>query len=189
MVMRMEGDALLWFQSLEADVRRSLTPSKLMEQLKLEFSDLDENHRARTELANLSQKSSVREYVAQFRQVCRRIGQIDASEKLHRFLYGLSPNIRREVYLRETKSFDEAARVALRLDSLESLLKSPVMSSSPSYPVASPLPVDRMELDALTRGRKTLSDAERRELRRTGGCFYCRQPGHMKRECPNRSLN
>ena len=37
-----------------------------------------------------------------------------------------------------------------------------------------------MELDAISK----LTPAERDRLRRTGGCFRCRQAGHLARDCP-----
>ena len=37
-----------------------------------------------------------------------------------------------------------------------------------------------MELDAITK----LTPAERERLRKMGGCFRCRQSGHLARNCP-----
>lgn len=34
--------------------------------------------------------------------------------------------------------------------------------------------------------RRKLTDVERRELSRNRACFYCREKGHMKRDCPKR---
>jgi hypothetical protein len=37
--------------------------------------------------------------------------------------------------------------------------------------------------------RSKLTDGERVELMKIGGCFYCRQPGHMASQCPHRPKN
>ena len=37
-----------------------------------------------------------------------------------------------------------------------------------------------MELDAITK----LTPSERDRLRKSGGCFRCRQAGHLARDCP-----
>jgi hypothetical protein len=34
--------------------------------------------------------------------------------------------------------------------------------------------------------RAPITEAERRHLSRDISCFYCRRPGHFKRDCPNR---
>jgi Zinc knuckle len=32
----------------------------------------------------------------------------------------------------------------------------------------------------------TLTDQEREQLRKIGGCFFCRGVGHMARDCPRK---
>ena len=42
-----------------------------------------------------------------------------------------------------------------------------------------------MEIDALRRRNGPLTDAERDRLTwKTGGCFYCKQTGHIAVNCP-----
>ena len=44
-----------------------------------------------------------------------------------------------------------------------------------------------MEINAVR--RVSLTQMERERLVRIGGCFYCRQVGHMINACPNRGEN
>jgi succinate dehydrogenase/fumarate reductase-like Fe-S protein len=44
-----------------------------------------------------------------------------------------------------------------------------------------------LEIDAIR--RTTLSLQEREHLRKVGGCFSCRETGHMARECPRKARN
>ena len=41
-----------------------------------------------------------------------------------------------------------------------------------------------MEVDGIRRTK--LTDAERDKLRKAGACFFCREVGHMSKQCPRR---
>lgn len=43
-----------------------------------------------------------------------------------------------------------------------------------------------MEIDAIIRKPSPLTPEERNRLMKTGGCFYCRQPGHVLANCPSK---
>lgn len=41
-----------------------------------------------------------------------------------------------------------------------------------------------MEIDMIQTTSQKLSNYEKDKLTKTGGCFRCRQPGHIARNCP-----
>jgi hypothetical protein len=107
-----------------------------------------------------------------------------------------------EVVMREPQSFNEAVKLADRYDSLFSpgfsfTNRQPsgftTRSQSSVFPVSSaqstnpilPTPTP-MEIDALRRKPSPLTPEERARLLKTGGCFYCRQCGHVLANCPSK---
>ncbi|GAQ93650.1 hypothetical protein KFL_017600010 [Klebsormidium nitens] len=127
--------------------------------------------------------------------VNREIPNVHDEELLDRFVRGLKPRTRMEVTMREPSTFDEAVKLADRMDSLftpgfgldrqpkgrfNSTNPIPILPR-PANPVADPVP---MEIDALRRRLPPLTDAERDRLRKIGGCFRCRQTGHIATNCP-----
>lgn len=168
------------------------------------FRAVNATRHARDKLACLVQKGSVHEYVRQFQELVMQIPGIDHAEQLDRFVRGLKTQTRREVIMREPLTLDEAIRMADRYDSLISGMgfagpgnrfagsrpgqfqsSNPRFSVNPVLPDPAPTP---MEIDALNR-RKPLTQAERDRLRKLGGCFRCRQLGHIAPNCPNYEPN
>ncbi|GAQ89857.1 hypothetical protein KFL_005690110 [Klebsormidium nitens] len=127
--------------------------------------------------------------------MAREIPNVQDEELLDRFVRGLKPRTRMEVTMRDPSTFDEAVKLADRMDSLftpgfgldrqpkgrfNSTNPIPILPR-PANPVADPVP---MEIDALRRRLPPLTDAERDRLRKIGGCFRCRQTGHIETNCP-----
>jgi hypothetical protein len=118
-------------------------------------------------------------------------------ELLDRFARGLKPRTRMEVTMRAPASFDEAVKLADRHDSLFSgfgFTRQPAgftrsgqgfaVSQSVSNPIL-PTPTP-MEIDALRRKPSPLTPEERAPVQRTGGCFCCRQSGHVIANCSSK---
>ena len=113
--------------------------------------------------------------------------------------------------MREPGTFEEAVKLADRYDSLwgsaglqsgfarptfasngvrTSRAQTPLSFTNPGAPIrlanpggTGPVP---MEIDALRRKPTPLTQTERARLVKIGGCFYCRQPGHLIAECPSK---
>lgn len=168
------------------------------------FRTVNATRHARDKLASLRQTGSVHEYVRQFQELVMQIPGIDHAEQLDRFVRGLKTQTRREVIMREPLTLDEAVRMADRYDSLISGMgfsglgdrfsgsrsgqfrgPNPRFAADPVLPDPAPTP---MEIDALNR-RKPLTQTERERLRKLGGCFRCRQLGHIAPNCPNYEAN
>lgn len=153
---------------------------------------------ARDKLAALKQTSSVHEYVRESQELVMQIPGMDQMEQLDRFVRGLKPRTRQEVVMRGALTLDEAVRMADTFDSLftglalggqfsgyrsgqgQGYAARPSMSPA-ANPTTGPTP---MEVDALNRKLSPLTQAERDRLRKIGGCFRCREPGHIAPNCP-----
>jgi hypothetical protein len=136
----------------------------------------------------------VRSYISAFQNVVMQIPHIQEQETMHRFEEGLHYNIRKEVRMREPESLAAMMRLAEKYDALSSNSPGPRSFQRPrptnDFPRAGgnivpvrdgPVP---MEVDAIQ--RHPLTPEERDRLRQVGGCFYCRQPGHIISACPMR---
>jgi len=111
-----------------------------------------------------------------------------------------------QVAFADPSTLEDTVQTALRIDDIlhQSAQRTPPSSSAVvsragpprSYAAAahssSPRPAP-MELGAVranaahpanTYGLKALTEQERAELRKSGGCFRCRQPGHLAKDCP-----
>jgi hypothetical protein len=171
----------------------------LQDALEKQFMPVNFEKRARDQLAALKQTTSVRRYVQEFTNLCLNVPDLHPSEQFHRFVQGLKANVRREVELQDPLTFEEATRIAERVDSISFAHcseSSRAFAPRRTYPSSRPEP---MELDHLNvRGRRPsnapppppphtrLSAEDRRRLRDTNACFYCRQPGHLMANCPVR---
>jgi hypothetical protein len=143
----------------------------------------------------------MRTYAQRMQELAMQVPDMTDAELLDRFMRGLKPRTRMEVTMREPQSFDEAAKLADRYDSLFSpgfgfsrqpsglgsrvvVPPAPFASQSAANPIL-PTPTP-MKIDALQRRPAPLTQEERTRLMKTGGCFYCRQSGHVIANCPSK---
>jgi hypothetical protein len=75
---------------------------------------------ARDELARAQQKRGEKAttFVERFLATCLKIPSLTDEEKLDRFVRGLLPHYRKEIELREVTSFQDALRLAQRIDGI-----------------------------------------------------------------------
>jgi hypothetical protein len=81
--------------------------------VKQQFTNVNEQQRARDRLADLRQSGSVRDYITQFRNVSLQILDMSAADQLDRFKRGLKDNVRIEVE-RDCSTLEECERIAER---------------------------------------------------------------------------
>lgn len=82
-----------------------------------EFVPHDHERRARDKLRRLKQTQSVSKYLSEFRNSTLMISDVSAGEMFDRFVQGLKREIRVEVLKSQCSTFEEAAKIALRVDS------------------------------------------------------------------------
>jgi hypothetical protein len=195
-----QGHASQWYrlQCLRVpDGEPYATWADLQQALVKQFTPVNYEKRARDRLAALKQVTSVRRYIQEFTDLCLEIPDLHPSEQFHRFVQGLKPNVRREVELQDPQTFDEATKVAERVDSISFAHRSEpprAPAPRPSYSRPEPMELGSMDVDrrrpsAAANLPSRLSAEDRRRLRDSNACFYCRQPGHIMSRCPSRPGN
>ena len=118
--MALRGPAKTWYTY----VRNPATPEneqvktfkEFEDGIRAHFTPIDPIKIARDQLADLKQTGSVRDYTALFRQLNTRIPTLSEDERLDRYIRGLKPRTRKEVEIREPASYDDATRLAEKLD-------------------------------------------------------------------------
>lgn len=174
------------------------------------FRAVNSTRHARDQLASIRQDGSVRTYAQKMQELALQVPGIQDAELVDRFVRGLKPRTRQEVIMREPGNFEEAVKLADRFDSLfgsaglQSGFSRPTFAHNGVRTVKAQTPITfanpalirsanpggsgpvPMEIDALRRKPTPLTQTERARLVKIGGCFYCRQPGHLIAECPTK---
>lgn len=148
---------------------------------------------ARDKLANLVQTNTVQSYVQKFTELCLEIPDLGEVEQLDRFIRGLRTEVRREVDLHDPQSFNEAAKIAERWDSIAgqrfgSGNKKPFHQSFPFRSGEQTRPKNwykpvPMEVDAISTHQNN-NNPDKFKSRTPKICYFCQQRGHPILECP-----
>jgi Ty3 transposon capsid-like protein len=188
----LQGNALLWWRSLGSNIPTTWDTFSVA--LSQEFQPIDATRTARNQLANLFQTHSVTEYTAAFRTLALSIPDLSPAETLHRYIFHLKPKTRLEVEIRNPMTLEEATHIANLYDTITFANKNsyqvntthlqanrtPTLHQTSSTTTA-------MDLSAVaslvTRRLPKLTPAEYDHLKATGGCFRCRQKGHLAQNC------
>lgn len=104
---------------------------------------------------------------------------------MDQFVQGLKPKVQQEVELKDPQTFDEAVRIAERVDAINFKnrgVKPRVWNPTPPSAVVTQQSTP-MEIDAL---QGPLTPWRRQLLARKGLCFYCWEPGQQIGDCPKR---
>lgn len=191
-------NALLWWQSLRPE-ERPVVWEDFSRALIGYFQPISATLVARDALARLYLKSSVRNYVEEFKTQVLNIPDITDAEKMDKFRRGLKRDVRLHVAFANPATFDAAVTVAEQIDEV---LYSHRATASPSARpylnlrtgrVASshavPMEIGAIQprpsyVEAVKAPFKRLTPEERTELNRINGCYYCRKPCHRANECP-----
>lgn len=168
------GSAASWwflvFQSHEVPA----TWNDFVRMLRAEFVPFDAERLARDRLHALRQVTSVIDYITKFRNIILTIPGMSESEKWDRFRMGLKPQVRLEVMKSGKTTFEEAARIALNVDS--ALYGAGLFSGTPQSGFQKeygqgPVPMDIGNIERQTGGETASSKSGKNK------CWICKRSG------------
>jgi hypothetical protein len=129
------------------------------------FKPVNDNLIARMELDKLTQNGDVRSHTLKFNGLVIRVGGMTEDEKKHRFIESLNPSLKKEVKIRQPKSLLEAISIATVA---ETVITEPTQT--------------QIHLEKVWVNR----NQEREKLLKEGRCFYCKEQGHVNKDCPKK---
>lgn len=154
------------------------------------FKTTDPAKTARARIKTLKQTNSVMEYIERFQQLIADTPTMAVEDLIEYFLDGLKTPLRVEVEMRGPTTLEDAVRTAEIFDNIlhrqaQRGNQSRRFQPYPPYAFPANRPSDPMEIDTITQ-TKRLSEAEKQILLQKGCCFFCRQPGHVAKNCPQK---
>ena len=138
---------------------------------------------ARSKLYELKQRGPVTKYIAAFEDLSSKIDDLSEPEAMQAFLNGLKPKL---------QDLHMIMQIAESLDSVHHhnyVQLHPPRHTPHTVQDTFPQP---MELDAMaTQDRhKNATTTNQKQIDLANrACFYCHQPNHQARQCPNRTRN
>jgi len=147
--------------------------------LKAQFQPVNNTKNARARLDQLKQKTSVRLYNTEFREVMMQLPNMHEDDRIHAYIKGLKPRVASQVAMHQPTTLLQAQGLADTMDTIQFQHQvRPQFQERRTYRQdhLGPAPMD---LDAIGK----LTDTERERLRKNGGCFRCRKTGHLARDC------
>lgn len=177
------GHAAMWWQSVCEELETQPADSHwehFTNGLREQFQPINSTKSARTQLDQLKQRTSVLLYNTEFRKIMLQLPHMHEEDRIHAYIKGLKPSVANQVAMQQPETLLQAQRLADTSDTIQFQMRPrnpQTQRPNPRYDPHGPAP---MELDAISK----LTNEERERLRRMGGCFRCRKPGHLARNCP-----
>lgn len=193
----LRGAALTWWRRINQPgaPNRISTWDGFCNGMRHTFQPINPAETARDKLAGLRQITTVRQYATLIRNTALDIPSITDDELKDRFIRNLKPATRTEVRMRNPASFEQAVELAERYDAM----RYNFPRSRQTIPFGNGNGPSPMELGAMTDSRSRpngnngngqrrpkLDPALQKQLIKEGKCFYCRQPGHLAINCPEK---
>ena len=177
-------NAALWWQSWYRSLigeHPQVTWTEFATAVRTQFRPVNAERIAREKLTNLRQTSSVAAYTHAFRTILLDLSGLAEADRLFAYIRGLKQNIAALVQVSNPVTVKAAARTAKNIDAVYWEHRPKALWASRPTRSTGPTP---MELDSIR--RTPLTESERANLRRTGGCFYCREQGHLAKDYPRK---
>lgn len=170
-----ETAAVWWYTLVQANTVPT-TWTQFKDKIISEFVPDDHVRRSRDRLRKLKQNSSVSKYLSDFRNICLTVPGMTDGEMWDRFCTGLKYDVRLEVMKSSVTTFEEAAKIALRVDSAIWGVTSQVgTSNNETIATQGPTPMEIGNMENSGRGRKL--EGQRLKDYRNNACFTCHKVG------------
>ena len=197
--MWFSGEAAHWWRTVKTTAPRRW--DDFIGLIVNHFADKNSEEILRDQLYNLSQRTSVRVYSADFRRLCLLLGDITETQQLYMFQKGLKQHIRKQVAAQRPRNFAQAEEHACFFDLYEKPEQPRPQTAPQATTPKSGFPgrdsrFGRQSDGGNGNGQRTrpsvqsgspsqrLTNEERQYLRANNGCFRCRQLGHISTQCP-----
>lgn len=177
-----ETAAVWWFTQIQSNIAPT-TWVDFKNALTREFIPEDHIRRARDKLRRCKQGGSVSKYITEFRNAILAVQDVGEGEKFDRFVEGLKPTVRMEVMKSTVGNFEDATKIALRVDSALWGLTGQGQSGSASSG-SSPTPMEIGNMQGGTKRPLTEAQKKQREIDRiNNACFKCHTVGCRPYRC------
>ena len=175
----LKDHAAMWWRTIYTEIEAQPEEdqwTQFIAGLKNQFQPINTSETARTRLDQLKQKTSVRLYNSDFREIMLQLPDMHEADRIHSYIKGLKPAIASLVAMQQPDTLITAQGLADTADTIQfhHIPRRPFATPRPDYRGPSP-----MDLDAIEK----LTDTERERLRKNGGCFRCCKTGHLARDC------
>ena len=191
--MLLKGTAASWWYVLVQSQQIPATWQEFEAAVRAEFVPQYSIRRARDKLRKLSQRMSVSSYLTEFRNTALAIPGISGDEKLDRFCSRLKPQVKLEVLKSNPATADDAAQIALSVDSalFGARMYSPGGGQLSGFGSSGPQPMEIGNLEKNgthyqgrsfrgSKGKSGMSTGDyqqRMKNMRSGSCFVCHKGG------------
>lgn len=181
--------AAVWWYTL---VQANTVPATWQEfkaKVIAEFVPDDHVRRARDRLRKLTQTTSVAKYLSEFRNIVLTIPGMNDGEMWDKFCSGLKYEVRIEVMKSTVATFDDAAKVALRVDSAIYGAGRPQAPAGSASPSQAPTPMEIGNVENRAGGGRRFEGQKLKDYR-NNACFTCHKVGcrpwkHQRRASAN----
>ena len=190
-----DGPAKIWKESFLTEKLKDRTYklgtiTDFIKDLQVAFAPTDAGGSSKAALQSLKQTGIANEYVSQFQVLTGRFGMTEDIPLIEYFMEGVKPTILDNIYVLEkvpttiARWYTKATQIDNqwhRSQEIEARNKGTMPPKpnelTPHY-TNNPNP-NAMDIDQMTTKEQT-------DHMKKGLCFGCHQPGHIRRNCPNR---